>query len=97
MLEHLVLIKVNPNTPTEKIEAMVEKLRAMKALVPMIRELSCGTNLSNRSQGFTHGLFIRFNSQADLDDYLSHPEHDRIVSEHLYPIVENVIVVDYEN
>jgi len=96
MLEHLVLIKVKADTPVEKTERMVKELRTMGALVPSIQELGCGINVSDRSQGFTHGLFIRFKSQRDLDAYLSHPEHDRIVGEHLYPIVENVIVVDYE-
>ena len=96
MIEHLVLFRVKAHTQVEDELKMLNGLRSLPGHVASIVELSCGKNTSDRSQGFTHGLLVRFRSQADLDAYIVHPEHRRIVSECISPIVENVIVVDYE-
>jgi len=96
MIEHIVLFKVKPATTSEDAERMLQGLKGLVGRVPTIQELSCGTNTSDRNQGFTHGLFVRFRSKADLDAYVNHPEHQRVVTERVRPIVESLIVVDYE-
>lgn len=96
MIEHMVLFKVKPATPVVATEKMLEELKGLRTQIPAILELTCGTNTSDRSQGFTHGLLVRFRSKADLDAYIPHPEHQRVVAEYVRPIIESVIVVDYE-
>ncbi len=96
MIEHLVLLKVKPDASVEEAEKMMKGLKSLPRLIPVIRELSCGKNTGDRNQGFTHGLLVRFKSAADLETYVDHPEHKRIVDECLTPVIEDVIVVDYE-
>jgi len=96
LIEHIVLFKVKSGTPSEESDRMLEALRSLAGRVPAIHELTCGTNTSNRNQGFTHGLLVRVPSQNALEVYINHPEHQRIVAEYVRPIVETVIVVDYE-
>ncbi|PYV02850.1 MAG: stress protein [Acidobacteria bacterium] len=97
MIEHLVLFKVKSEASPADAEKMVLALRSLAGRVPSIRELHCGTNFSNRNQGFTHGLLVTFRSRADLDAYSDHPEHQRVVAECVRPIVESIVVVDFES
>ena len=76
---------------------MVEAFKSLQGRVPSIHEISCGKNTSDRSRGFTHGLLVRFRSQADLDEYLVHADHQRVVAEFVRPMVEEIIVVDYQH
>ncbi|PYV14493.1 MAG: stress protein [Acidobacteria bacterium] len=96
MIEHLVLFKVKPETPAQAVEEMLAALRGLKSVSPQILELSCGTNFSPRSQGFTHGLRVRFASRADLEAYAVAPEHQRVLAERIRPIVESILALDYE-
>jgi len=96
VIEHMVLFKVKADTPPAAVEAMIEALRGLKTSSPQIVELTCGANFSARSQGFTHGLFVRFRSRADLDAYAVDPVHQRVVTERIRPITDAILVVDYE-
>ncbi len=96
MVEHLVLLKMKPEASAEQAEKMISGLKSLAERISTIRELTCGANTGDRSQGFTHGLFVRFASVADLDSYVAHPEHKRVVEEFLTPVIDDVIVVDYE-
>ncbi len=96
MVEHAVLFKVKSGTPAESVAAMIAGLKGLKSQVPGVVDLSAGTNFSDRSKGFTHGLVVRFTDQAALDGYLPHPAHRDVVERLIRPIVEDVLVVDYE-
>lgn len=96
MIEHIVLFKVKDTVPAGATRAMIDGLSGLKARIPGIVDLSVGTNVSERSKGFTHGLVVRFRDRAALDDYLPHPAHQEVVRELIRPIVEEVVAVDYE-
>jgi hypothetical protein len=96
MIEHLVLFKAKSGTPPDRLEAMVKALAALKGQVPGILDISAGENFSARSQGYTHGLFVRFPDRSALDSYQSHPAHQDVVSRHVKPHVEAVLALDYE-
>jgi len=96
VIEHIVLFMVRSGAEPDQIERMLDGLRSLKTVVPGIRELTCGANFSNRSRGFTHGLYIRFESRADMEAYSAHPEHQRVVTERIRPIVDDLLALDYE-
>ena len=98
MIEHLVLFKVRSDAGEDGVEEMLRRLRGLKEEVPGILELSCGANFSERSQGFTHGLYVRFPDRAALDAYQVHPKHQAVVTEAIRPTVETggILALDYE-
>ena len=96
MVEHMVMFKVKAGTPANAVAAMVTGLKGLKSRVPGIVDASVGTNFSDRSKGFTHGLFVRFQDKAALEQYLPHPAHEEVVQKFIRPITEDVIVMDYE-
>jgi hypothetical protein len=97
VIEHLVLFKVKAEAAPADSTTMMQELRKLKEHIPEIQEITCGVNTSNRNQGFTHGLLVRVRSQSDLEAYLAHPEHQRVAAQYIRPIIESVIVVDYES
>jgi hypothetical protein len=93
---HIVLFKWKPEATAAEIEAAVTGLRALKELLPGILYLSIGENFSDRSQGFTHGLVVRFANRAYLESYGPSAEHQHVVQNLIAPIRADVLVVDYE-
>jgi hypothetical protein len=93
---HVVLFKWKAEALAEEIGAAVEGLRGLPALLPEILELTVGENFTERSQGFTHGLVVRFADRAGLESYGPSEAHQRVVKNLITPIRADVLAVDYE-
>ena len=58
--------------------------------------MSCGENFTKRSQGFGFGLRVLLESESELNIYLEHPAHVKVVNEMVKPIISDLIVIDYQ-
>lgn len=96
MVEHLVILKFKPDTTSEQLDAFLKGARGLRDKIEGIVDLSVGANYTERSQGFTHGVHVRFTDKAALDHYLPHPAHVEVVENCIKPIADDIIVVDYE-
>jgi hypothetical protein len=96
MIEHIVLFRWTEAASEEAKENVITELRKLKDKTPGILDLSCGTNFSDRSKGYTHGLVVRFTDRAALEAYGPHPEHQRVVQTFIAPIRADVLALDYE-
>lgn len=96
MVEHIVLFKFHETASTEAINAGLDALRALKNEIPGILELTCGENFTNRSQGFTHALYVRFVDKEALAAYGPHPKHVAVGTDHFNAIRADILAVDYE-
>ncbi|WP_413166861.1 Dabb family protein [Capilliphycus salinus ALCB114379] len=96
MIVHIVLFKWTEDATPEAIAAAIEGLRELKAKIPGIIDLSCGENFSERSQGFQHGLLVKFTDKAALEAYTPHPDHQAVVQNLIKPILADILAVDYE-
>jgi hypothetical protein len=94
MIDHLVFLAAKEDASPEDIEDLIASIRDLKGTVPGVVDLSVGENFSPRSGGYTHGLFVRFESSEDLQGYLKHPDH-LAVGEKLDALTTR-IVIDYE-
>ena len=95
MVEHIVLFRWTEEATAAQIESAVEGLRALKGQIPGIVDLSCGENFSDRAQGYTHGLVVRFTDRAALEVYGPHPAHQHVVQTLINPIRAAVLALDY--
>lgn len=96
MIEHLLLCTIPSSVPQDEVEDLIASLRGLKGKVPSIVDITAGTNFSERSGGYTHGLSVRFHDKDGLKEYLEHPEH-RVVAQKLRALATDRVVVDYES
>lgn len=96
VIEHVVLFKLKAEAPDERKAEMLRQLTGLKDRIPGILGVSAGVNFSARAQGYTHGFVVRFRDRAALDAYLPHPAHQAVVENHVRPISEGVLALDYE-
>ncbi len=94
MIDHLVFLATREDASPEAIEDLIASLRSLKEAVPGVVDLSVGENFSPRSGGYTHGLFVRFETADDLQGYIAHPDHQAVVEK--LDRLTTRIVVDYE-
>ena len=95
-LRHVVLFGWKPGTDTAAIDKVVTAFKNLEHKITLIKAFEWGTNNSpeNLNNGLTHCFTITFNSEADRDAYLIHPEHKAFVAI-LNPMPDKVTVVDY--
>jgi hypothetical protein len=96
MIVHVVLFRLFPRTPKEKIDAMTSALNDLKIIIPELMEIHAGVNFSMRRQGYDVMLVSRFKNENDLRVYSDHPAHKKVIAEYIEPIRESVIVGDME-
>ena len=94
MIDHLVFLAAREDASPEDIEDLISSIRGLKDTVPSVVDLSAGENFSERSGGYTHGVFVRFDSVEGLQEYMKHPDHLAVVEK--LDALTSRIVVDYE-
>ncbi len=99
MIEHIVLLTLKSDTTEPQIQTLNDALLKMGKEIPGIEEISTGINNSpeGKNHGFTYGFIVRFRDAAARDAYLPHPVHRQVAGEYLRPIVDDVLVFDYEH
>lgn len=95
MVEHIVLFKMKPESTAEEKEKLLSMLRGLEGKIEGIVSLSAGESFTDRHQGYTIGLVVRFVDRTALERYGPHPEHVP-VKEYVAQVCEDVIAVDYE-
>jgi len=98
MIRHIVMFKMNPdlagNDKTAAILRLKTAIDAMEQAVPEVKYLQTGVNFNPRPQAFDLVLVSDFETEAALDVYRDHPQHQRVM-EVISEVVEKVHVVDY--
>lgn len=95
MVEHIVLFKMKTDSTPEQKDELIRRLRALAGKIEGIVDLSAGETFTDRHQGYTVGLVVRFTDREALARYGPHPEHVP-VKEYVAEVCEDVIAVDYE-
>jgi len=94
VIDHLVFLAVREDASPEDVEDLIASIRGLKDSVPGVVDLTVGENFSERSGGYTHGLFVRFETREDLQRYMKHPDHLAVVEK--LDRLTTRIVADYE-
>lgn len=95
MIKHVVLVKVKPGTPQERIDAMVAGYNSMKEEIPELVSWSMGVNLRGDGE-FTHAMVAVVENLETLKRYTDHPLHRQVSAELGRPIFEQRMIGDYE-
>jgi len=95
MIKHVVLVKVKPGTPQDRIDAMVAGYNSMKEKIPELVSWSMGVNLRGDGE-FTHAMVAVVENLETLKRYVDHPLHQQVSAELGRPIFEKRVIGDYE-
>ena len=98
MIEHIVLLKLKEGVTEDQTQKLLDGLNRLKETIPGMLDVSGGynNNPEGKSGGFTYGFIVRFSDAAARDGYVPHPEHQKLAQELVRPIVDDVLVFDYE-
>ncbi|ANQ47548.1 Dabb family protein [Flammeovirga sp. MY04] len=96
MINHTVLFKFKEEATQEQIQAMVDALQALGGKIDEIKEIHVKENFSERAKGFTIMLYSLFESKEALEAYQVHPAHVAVVTDHVKPILGDIMAIDIE-
>ncbi|SDQ28254.1 Dabb family protein [Flagellimonas zhangzhouensis] len=95
-LRHVVLFKFKETSTEADIKKVEEAFNALPSKIDLIKDYEWGLNNSPEglNKGLTHCYFLTFDSEADRDAYLPHPDHQAFGAV-AGPHIADVLVVDY--
>lgn len=98
MIKHIVLLKIKPDISGGRIEEMYKNLFQLKNLISGIISISGGKNNSPeyKSKSYTEGFVVEFKDKNARDIYLNHQEHKKVAETYILPIIDDIIVFDFE-
>ncbi|WP_061035399.1 MULTISPECIES: Dabb family protein [Vibrio] len=97
MVRHILLIKFKASAASDKIQQLRALFEAMPTKVEGVTDVEWGLNNSpeGKNKDYTHAVMMTFADEAGRQNYLPHPEHD-VLKEVFRPLLEDIIVFDYE-
>lgn len=95
-VKHYGVFPFKEGITPEQIETCFAEMHGMVGKIPGLLDLIHGPydSAEGLNDGFSHGFIMTFESPQSRDQYLPHPEHER-VKEIFVPCLERVIVFDF--
>lgn len=97
MIRHVLFLSFKPEVSESDLLAAFQSFESMPSKIHGVVSVEWGQNNSpeNINRGFTHCVFMTFADEQGRDNYLPHPEHEQLKAQ-LDPLLENIIVLDYQ-
>ena len=98
MIEHVVMWKFTDGegrTKEENCAYVKERLLALPAIIPELKRMEIGADISHTDMSMDLMLLTEFESVADMKIYAEHPEHKK-VSVYVRKVIESRVVLDAE-
>lgn len=96
MIIHIALFKWKNDVSEEEIEKALSDVKELKNKIPGLKDIHCGANFSQWSEGFTHAVVLLATDQSSLDAYRIHPDH-QVVAHQIENMEEKSLGVDFED
>ena len=99
MIRHVVMWKFKAEaegkTREENMAIVRERLYALLPVIPELKKLEIGCDVSHTEMSMDLMLLTEFDSLADMKIYAEHPEHLK-VSSYVRKVIETRVVLDAE-
>jgi hypothetical protein len=95
MLKHIVLMTLKGDVTDEQVDAAVEALSGLPAIIPEIRSYEVGRDAGLGSNNAGLALVATFDSVEDYQTYLNHPSHGAVARDLLVPIAESFKAIQF--
>ena len=93
-LQHIVWLKKKNQCSEKKMQKLLDEVSDLAHLITDITSIYCGKNITDRSNGFTHGIIVTLTDKRSLQRYISHPAHVAVGAK----LAQNadILAMDYE-
>jgi hypothetical protein len=97
MIRHYGVFQFLPEITSDQIDESFRELIGMVGKIPGLLSIEHGPYQSDEglNDGFTHGFIMSFDTAKSRDEYLPHPEHER-VRQIVAPRLARLVVFDFE-
>jgi len=97
MVRHIGMFQFHPEVTPDQIDECFSELKGMIGIIPGLLDMEHGPyeSAEGLNDGFTHGFIMTFATARHRDEYLPHPEHERVKSI-VVPRLARVTVFDFE-
>jgi hypothetical protein len=83
-------------TPASALDEVVAALRTLPGVIPEIRRFDVGPDLGLADGNADVALVADFDDADAWRRYQEHPEHVRVIAEHVRPILEHRVACQFE-
>jgi hypothetical protein len=98
-LHHVVLCWLKEPGNSMQRQQLIEQTQLLRR-IPGVRELRVGESVpSNRAivdDSFDVGIVMTFDTEADMNWYLQHPQHRWLVKEQILPLTRKILVYNFK-
>jgi len=98
MINHYVLFKLKKDLPRKRLEELEANMKNLSKEIAGIDSMAFGESINHeqKDQEFKYCISMIFTDLELLDNYVSHEKHKEVVEKYIAPIIEDVLVFDYE-
>lgn len=94
---HIVLIWLNDPGNEAHLQQVIDTSYQLKE-IPIVQEVRVGKSISSDREivddSFDIGIYMKFRSTKDMEDYLVHAKHKHAVKTVLKPLANKILVYD---
>jgi hypothetical protein len=96
MIRQILLFKFKNSADSLQIQAFFTAWKAFEKN-DGIHSIEYGENISSEGddKGYTHAAVVTFDSEISRDNFLTSSEHIELCDAYLYPVLEDIIIVDF--
>jgi hypothetical protein len=96
MIKQVLLFKFKALAELNQIESFFSAWKFFEAN-PGIQSIEFGKNVSTEGddKGYSHAAIVTFDSEIARDEFLVSSKHVELCNTYLYPILEDIIIVDF--
>lgn len=84
-VRHVAMLRWHDTTDAAVRDTIVEEIRALPGLVPSIRRYTVGTDAGINEGNHDVVIVADFDDIAGYLEYRDHPEHQRVIRDHVTP------------
>ncbi|KAJ7533479.1 hypothetical protein O6H91_13G051100 [Diphasiastrum complanatum] len=100
-VEHVVLFKVKPETPVDKVQALVDGIHGLRGLdgvldLAFAPVLNLWPTHTSWAAGFTHVLYGRYKDKASLHAFTISSAHQSVAEHYAKPILDDLLILNWE-
>jgi len=95
MIRHVVLMRLAPDTTDEQRTAIADGIRSLPSTIAEIVSISCGSDIGVAPGNADFASVAEFNDEDDYLVYAEHPDHLRVITELIRPVLTERTAVQY--